>query len=75
MNLNPFNFQKTPEWGGAGVKHLKNMAQAHKVESSNGKVGLSKQYEGKQADGQKLVETSSPQDIKRFLKDGGSITI
>ena len=35
MNPNPFNFQKTLEWGGAGVKHLKNMAQAHKMENSN----------------------------------------
>lgn len=51
MNPNPFNFQKTLEWGGAGVKHLKNMAQAHKMENSNGKVGLSKQYDGKQVDG------------------------
>ncbi|MBX3171840.1 MAG: hypothetical protein KF760_30795 [Candidatus Eremiobacteraeota bacterium] len=74
MNLNPFNFQQTPQWGPAAQKHLKNIDTAHKAEVNNGKF-YSTNYQGSQANGQKLVETSSHQDIKRFLKEGGSITL
>lgn len=78
MNLNPFNYQKPAQWGPDAQRHLKNIADAQKAEASNGQF-YSKKYEGKPADGEKLVETSKPEDIKRWLEtppgNRGSLTL
>jgi hypothetical protein len=78
MNLNPFNFQQTPQWGSAAEKHLKNMSEGHKSEASNGK-SPSKAYEGKPADAEQIIETSRPSDIRRWMQmpagERGSLTL